>query len=99
MKCSAAKLREYLEKKMSLDEELEVVNHLGDCKVCQEVFFFISRDRDADLFVRYPQKAEHVDRRSESGRSGHDPGFELARHKQQAQRKGKREEPSAVPVK
>ncbi len=54
MRCSFEKLLRYLDKRLSLDEKLELLSHLDDCETCREAIYQLSRDRDADLFVYRP---------------------------------------------
>jgi hypothetical protein len=52
MKCDFEKLCLYLNKKLNVDAQLEVIEHLEDCKICHETLFLMARDRDAHLFVQ-----------------------------------------------
>jgi predicted anti-sigma-YlaC factor YlaD len=56
--CSFKKLVQLLDKQLSLDDELEVLNHLDSCKICRDAVYQISRDRDESLFVRRPYNVE-----------------------------------------
>ena len=51
MPCNFDKLVLYLDKKLGLDEQLDVLMHIDDCDTCREAVYLISVDRDADLFV------------------------------------------------
>jgi len=53
-KCSFKKLLMLLDKKLALDEKLEVLNHLKSCKICRDAVYQISRDRDEALFIHRP---------------------------------------------
>ncbi len=53
MRCDFEKLWLYLDKKLDLDGQLEVLEHLDDCETCFEAVYLMSRDRDAKLFVWY----------------------------------------------
>jgi hypothetical protein len=53
MRCDFEKLWQYLDKKLDLDGQLEVLEHLDDCETCFEAVYMMSRDRDANLFVWY----------------------------------------------
>ena len=53
MRCDFEKLWLYLDKKLDLDGQLEVLKHLDDCETCFEAVYLMSRDRDAKLFVWY----------------------------------------------
>ncbi len=56
--CSFKKLLLLLDKKLSLDEKLEVLSHLDSCKICRDAVYQISRDRDEAFFVRRPYNVE-----------------------------------------
>ena len=59
--CSFQKLVQLLDKKLGLDEKLEVLDHLNSCQICRDVVYQISRDRDDGFFVRRPYNVEkHV---------------------------------------
>jgi predicted anti-sigma-YlaC factor YlaD len=59
--CSFQKLVQLLDKKLSLDEKLEVLDHLNSCQICRDAVYQISRDRDDGFFVRRPYNVEkHV---------------------------------------
>jgi hypothetical protein len=45
-----------LDKKLSLDKKLEVLDHLDSCKICRDAVYQISRDRDEAYFVHRPYK-------------------------------------------
>lgn len=53
MRCNFEKLWLYLDKKLDLDGQLEVLEHLDECETCFEAVYLMSRDRDANLFVWY----------------------------------------------
>ena len=52
--CSFKKLVLLLDKKLGLDEKLDVLNHLDSCKICRDAVYQISRDRDEHFFVHRP---------------------------------------------
>ncbi len=56
MKCSFEMLIRYLEKRLKLDEQLEVLDHLDHCEACFETLYLLSRDRDAAYHVYRPLK-------------------------------------------
>ncbi len=56
--CSFEKLIQLLDKKLGLDEKLEVLEHLNTCKICRDAVYQISRDRDDSFFVRRPYNVE-----------------------------------------
>ncbi len=56
--CSFKKLLLLLDKKLSLDEKLEVLSHLDSCKICRDAVYQISRDRDEALFIHRPYNVE-----------------------------------------
>ena len=56
--CSFKKLVLLLDKKLDLDEKLEVLGHLQSCNICRDAVYQISRDRDEALFVRRPYNVD-----------------------------------------
>ncbi len=56
MRCNFEKLWLYLNDKLDLDAQLEVLKHLDNCEICFEAFYLMARDRDADLFAHYEPK-------------------------------------------
>jgi len=59
--CSFQKLVQLLDKRLDLDEKLEVLDHLHSCTICRDAVYQISRDRDDSFFVRRPYNVEkHV---------------------------------------
>ncbi len=56
--CSFKKLVLLLDKKLGLDDKLEVLDHLDTCKICRDAVYQISRDRDEALFIRRPYNVE-----------------------------------------
>jgi Putative zinc-finger len=58
MNCSFEKLVLYLDRKLDLDAQLELLEHLEKCGNCFDAVYHISRDRDARLFVRRPMELE-----------------------------------------
>jgi hypothetical protein len=60
MKCDFEKLVLYMDKKLDLDSQLEVLDHLDDCDTCRDAVYHISRDRDAHFFIFRPYKPGKV---------------------------------------
>ncbi len=58
--CSFKKLVLLLDKKLTLDEKLEVLNHLDSCKICRDAVYQISHDRDEAFFIHRPYNVEKV---------------------------------------
>ena len=58
--CDFEKLVMFLDKQLDLDGKLDVLDHLDHCEICRDAIYHISRDRDANLFVYRPYKAEKV---------------------------------------
>jgi hypothetical protein len=58
--CSFKKLVMLLDKKLDLDEKLEVLGHLESCQICRDAVYQISRDRDESLFIRRPYNIEKI---------------------------------------
>jgi len=56
--CSFKRLVLLLDKKLRLDERLEVLSHLDSCRICRDAVYQISRDRDEVLFVHRPYNVE-----------------------------------------
>ena len=56
--CSFKKLVMLLDKKLNLDERLEVLGHLDSCKICRDAVYQISRDRDEAYFIRRPYNVD-----------------------------------------
>ena len=56
--CSFKKLVQLLDKQLTLDEKLEVLDHLQSCTICRDAVYQISRDRDEAFFVRRPYNVE-----------------------------------------
>ncbi len=56
MTCNFDKLVLYLDKKLDLDGQLEILEHLDDCDTCFDAVYQISRDRDDALFRYVPEK-------------------------------------------
>ncbi len=55
-RCEFEKLVRYLDKQLSLDEQLELFDHLDRCEVCREAIYLLSRDRDAAYFIFRPYR-------------------------------------------
>jgi hypothetical protein len=58
--CSFNKLVRLLDKKLNLDEKLEVLAHLDSCKICRDAVYQISHDRDEAYFVHRPYKVHKI---------------------------------------
>ena len=58
--CSFERLIQYLDKKLNLDQQLEVLEHLDFCETCREAIYQIARDRDGKLFISRPYKIEKI---------------------------------------
>lgn len=58
--CNFEKLVRLLDKKLGLDEKLEILNHLSSCSICRDTIYLISRDRDEALFIARPNPERHV---------------------------------------
>jgi hypothetical protein len=56
--CSFKKLVLLLDKKLSLDEKLEVLSHLDTCRICRDAVYQISRDRDEAFFIHRPYNVD-----------------------------------------
>jgi hypothetical protein len=52
--CSLEMLVRLLDKKLDLDQKLEVFDHLDRCKDCRDAIHRISRDRDRALLIYRP---------------------------------------------
>jgi anti-sigma factor RsiW len=53
-RCDFDKMVRYLDKQLSLDEKLELFDHLDQCEVCREAIYLLARDRDTALFSCHP---------------------------------------------
>jgi hypothetical protein len=58
--CSFQKIVLLLDKKLNLDDKLEVLDHLESCKICRDAVYQISHDRDEALFIHRPYKIEKI---------------------------------------
>jgi hypothetical protein len=58
--CSFKNLVQLLDKQLSLDDKLEVLDHLDTCAICRDAIYQISRDRDEAFFVKRPYNVEKV---------------------------------------
>jgi anti-sigma factor RsiW len=56
--CSFKKLVRLLDKQLTLDEKLEVLDHLESCRICRDAVYQISRDRDEAFFIHRPYNVE-----------------------------------------
>jgi hypothetical protein len=51
MRCNFERLWLYLDRKLDLDGQLEVLEHLENCETCFEAVYMMSRDNGAKLFA------------------------------------------------
>ncbi len=51
--CSFNRLLQLLDKLLEVDEQLDIYDHLDQCKICRDTIYQLSRDRDKALFI-YP---------------------------------------------
>jgi len=58
--CSFKKLVQLLDKQLSLDEQLEVQDHLDTCAICRDAVYQISHDRDEAYFIHRPYKIDKI---------------------------------------
>jgi hypothetical protein len=58
--CSFKKLVMLLDKKLNLDERLEILSHLDSCKICRDAVYQISHDRDEAYFVHRPYNVKKI---------------------------------------
>lgn len=58
--CNFEKLVLLLDKKLDLDEKLDVLDHLASCTICRDAVYQISRDRDEALFIQRPSNIDKV---------------------------------------
>jgi uncharacterized protein YuzB (UPF0349 family) len=58
--CNFEKLVLFLDKRLDVDEKLDVLDHLDHCEICRDAIYHISRDRDANLFIYRPEKPEKI---------------------------------------
>ncbi len=56
--CNFDRLVQYLDKQLSIDQQLELFDHLDRCEVCREAIYLLSRDRDAAYFIARPYKVD-----------------------------------------
>ena len=56
--CNFDRLVQYLDKQLSIDQQLELFDHLDRCEVCREAIYQLSRDRDAAYFITRPYKVD-----------------------------------------
>ncbi len=56
--CDFERLVRYLDKKLDIDQQLELFDHLDRCDVCREAIYLLSRDRDAAYFILRPYKID-----------------------------------------
>ncbi len=49
--CNLEMLVQLLDRKLNLNEKLEVFDHLDRCKGCREAIYIISRQRDKTFFI------------------------------------------------
>jgi len=56
--CSFKRLVLLLDKKLNLDDKLEVLSHLDSCRICRDAVYQISRDRDEAFFIHRPYNVD-----------------------------------------
>ncbi len=56
--CDFDKLVAFLDKQLDTDEQLDLLEHIENCEICRDAVFHLSRDRDSNLFIYRPYKAE-----------------------------------------
>jgi hypothetical protein len=49
--CSFDRLLHFVDKKLDLNGELDVYDHLDRCDICRDAVYQLSRDRDDSLFI------------------------------------------------
>ncbi len=54
--CSFKRLVRFLDKKLDLDNRLEILNHLDSCDICRDTIYQIARDRDHSLLIYKPYR-------------------------------------------
>ncbi len=52
MVCNFEKLCLFLDKQLSISQQLEILDHLDKCDICLETAHQLEQDRDAELYVR-----------------------------------------------
>lgn len=58
--CNFENLVLFLDKKLNVDQKLDVFEHLDHCDICRDAVFHLSRDRDASFFYYRPYYKERV---------------------------------------
>lgn len=53
MRCDFERLLRYLEMRLEIDEQLEILDHLEHCGDCFETLYLLKQDLDAGLLVPY----------------------------------------------
>jgi hypothetical protein len=54
--CDLEKLKMLLDKRLDLDQNLEIFDHLDKCDSCRTALYTITRDRDKNYLVYRPYK-------------------------------------------
>jgi hypothetical protein len=54
MNCDFEVLVSYLDRKLDVDRQLDLLDHLEFCEPCFDALYKIVRDRDENLFVGAP---------------------------------------------
>ncbi len=54
MTCSLRMLVRLLDRELSLNQKLEVFDHLDRCETCRDAIYRLSRDRDRAFFIYRP---------------------------------------------
>jgi hypothetical protein len=73
--CNFEWLLEFVNKKLDLDKQLEVYDHLDRCNICRDAVYQLSRELAGVLFIHYARGAKHHAFRRQIKRawSGHAP--------------------------
>jgi hypothetical protein len=59
--CNHEKIVKLMDKKLDLDDSLDVLDHIHTCGICREAVYQISRKNDAAYFI-YPQDSYSLGR-------------------------------------
>ena len=60
MSCNFEKLVQLLDKQLSVDDKLDVLDHVEHCEPCREAIYHISRDRDEEYFIYRPYRTDKM---------------------------------------
>ena len=64
--CDVEKLKLLLAKKLDLDENLELFNHLDQCDSCRMAIYSLSRDRDKEFLIYRPYRIKSPKRKKQT---------------------------------